>query len=1195
MQETDSQLFTVTVSDVDTPITNLVYTWTLDGILQPDTGLSFTYTSNYDDEREHTLVFQVSDEGMRTDSQEWEINVDNTNRPPVLDAIGDRTVAENTLLDFTLTATDEDNDDFTFSATGLPTGAELNEDTGVFAWTPDFTQAETYSVIFTVTDENGGTDSETITITVTDVNRAPVFTVDTTQEAVEGETVSFTVTAIDPDDGNTAVVSTEDFQDSTFNPITGEFSWTTDFNDAGTYHIIFTAVDNNDATLTSTVDVTIVVIDNPSYLVIDSFSPPNPVSMVEMESEDFTVIAHNDGSSDLIYTWALDGTLRADTDASFIYNTDYTSAGEHTLIVTINDGSASVSKRWDIDVENANRPPVLAPIGNQEVDENEKLSFTLTATDEDNDDFTFSATGLPTGAELDEDTGEFTWTPDFTQAGVYTVILTVTDENDGTDSETITITIENVNRAPVFTVDTTQEAIEGETVRFTVTAIDPDDGNAAVVSTEDFQDSTFNPITGEFSWTTDFNDAETYTIRFTAIDNNDATVTPTVDVTIIVTDNPQSPVIEDFTPESPVEMQETETETFTVIVSDADTLPANLIYTWTLDGISQPDTGLSFTYASNYDDEREHTLVFQVSDEGMRTDSQEWEINVENTNRLPELDAIGNKPVAENDLLSFTLIATDADNDDLTFSATGLPTGAELNEDTGVFAWTPDFTQAETYSVIFTVTDENGGTDSETITITVTDVNRAPVLDLIGPQSVNENVLLQFTVSATDADEDALTYSATGLPTGATFDASTRTFSWTPSYDQEGDYTVTFHVEDTLNDFDEEEVIITVGNNNRAPIFEDIEDKNVDENTLLQFTVSATDSDGDDLTYSTSDLPTGAAFDVTTKTFTWTPTYDQSGSYEVTFQVSDGENNDEERITITVGNSNRAPTANNDDTYTVLEETTLTVDAPGVLANDVDSDGTGLTASLVSNTLHGTLTLSADGSFTYRPTANFFGTDSFTYNAYDGTSYSTTPATVTISVTNVNDLPTITSTAPTTAIVDELYSYQVIASDDNTLQYSLGAHPEGMTISNTGLVQWTPSEAGNFNVVIVVSDGVSLDSFAKQSYTISVERLKEELKIMSFRLDSEEVFAGDVLSLHLQMENKGNKDAKDLQLVVDMPELGVRKTTSRFNLADGRSEKGVLRLPLPYDTPAGDYLLKVTLKNSKVHETAYRYVTVLQR
>ena len=59
--------------------------------------------------------------------------------------------------------------------------------------------------------------------------------------------------------------------------------------------------------------------------------------------------------------------------------------------------------------------------------------------------------------------------------------------------------------------------------------------------------------------------------------------------------------------------------------------------------------------------------------------------------------------------------------------------------------------------------------------------------------------------------------------------------------------------------------------------------------------------------------------------------------------------------------------------------------APGVLANDTDPDGDPLTAVLVTGPSHGTLTLNANGSFTYTPAANFTGTDSFTYRASDGT------------------------------------------------------------------------------------------------------------------------------------------------------------------------------------------------------------------
>lgn len=90
--------------------------------------------------------------------------------PPVLDPIGNKTVAEGELLQFTVNATDIDGDPLTYSASGLPEGATFDPATRVFSWTPDFNQAGTPSpqVTFNVTDGNGGADSETITITVTD-------------------------------------------------------------------------------------------------------------------------------------------------------------------------------------------------------------------------------------------------------------------------------------------------------------------------------------------------------------------------------------------------------------------------------------------------------------------------------------------------------------------------------------------------------------------------------------------------------------------------------------------------------------------------------------------------------------------------------------------------------------------------------------------------------------------------------------------------------------------------------------------------------------------------------------------------------------------------------------------------------------------------------------------------------------------
>jgi len=100
-----------------------------------------------------------------------------------------------------------------------------------------------------------------------------------------------------------------------------------------------------------------------------------------------------------------------------------------------------------------------------------------------------------------------------------------------------------------------------------------------------------------------------------------------------------------------------------------------------------------------------------------------------NVNQAPVLETIGNQSVDENVALTFTLSATDADGDTLTYSATDLPSGATLNSSTGAFSWTPDYSQAGSYSLTFSVNDGNGGTASETIIITVNNVEVLEMLD----------------------------------------------------------------------------------------------------------------------------------------------------------------------------------------------------------------------------------------------------------------------------------------------------------------------------------------------------------------------------------------------------------------------------------------------------------------------------------
>ena len=132
--------------------------------------------------------------------------------------------------------------------------------------------------------------------------------------------------------------------------------------------------------------------------------------------------------------------------------------------------------------------------------------------------------------------------------------------------------------------------------------------------------------------------------------------------------------------------------------------------------------------------------------------------------------------------------------------------------------------------------------------------------------------------------------------------------------------------------------------------------------------------------------------------FSYTPAADFAGSDSFSYRASDGTlTSNPATVTITRHRHQRHP-GRGRDAYTTAEDTVLTVPAPGVLGNDSDPDGDPLTAVLVTGPSHGSLTLNANGSFSYTPAADFAGSDSFSYRASDGT-LSSSPATVTITVT----------------------------------------------------------------------------------------------------------------------------------------------------------------------------------------------------
>ena len=348
-------------------------------------------------------------------------------------------------------------------------------------------------------------------------------------------------------------------------------------------------------------------------------------------------------------------------------------------------------------------------------------------------------------------------------------------------------------------------------------------------------------------------------------------------------------------------------------------------------------------------------------------------------NRLPCSAAIGSKSGAVGSAITFTATATDPDaGQTRTFSLdAGAPAGATINSSTGAFSWTP--AAAGTFTVTVVVAD-NGTpqlSDSETVTITVTAANQAPVLGAIGGKSGAPGSAITFTATATDPNAgQTRTFSLTGAPAGATINSSTGAFSWTPA--AAGTFSVTVVVADngTPQLSDSETVTITVTAANQAPVLGAIGGKSGAPGSAITFTATATDPNaGQTRTFSLTGAPAGATINSSTGAFSWTPA--AAGTFSVTVVVADNgtpQLSDSETVTITV-------------TAATLTITTASLPAGTVNTayNQALAAAGGTTPyswSVSSGTLPAGLTLSSAGALSGTPTAA--GTFNFTVQATGG-------------------------------------------------------------------------------------------------------------------------------------------------------------------------------------------------------------------
>jgi len=246
------------------------------------------------------------------------------------------------------------------------------------------------------------------------------------------------------------------------------------------------------------------------------------------------------------------------------------------------------------------------------------------------------------------------------------------------------------------------------------------------------------------------------------------------------------------------------------------------------------------------------------------------------------------------------------------------------------------------------------------------------------------------------------------------------------------------------------------------------------EDTALNIVLTGSDVDGDLLTYSVVSGPTKGSLSGTAPELTYTPDADFNGSDSFTFRAHDGSvNSPTATVSITVNPVNDAPQAN-DDSYSLVADTTLNVAAPGVLGNDNDVDLDQLTAAVEMPPTNGSLTLNTNGSFDYTPNTGFTGVDSFTYKASDGVAASNV---ATVSLTVNSDLPpvllyfSLTNSATLSGISSSVQDEDIIAYDG--VDFAMVFDGSDVGLSNLDI-----------NAFSILDDGSILMSFTSSSSLI---------------------------------------------------------------------------------------------------------------
>ena len=1168
-------------------------TYTLDGI--DAAAFSIDNTSgqlrtkdalDYETKFSYTVTITVSDSSLM-DSITVTINVmdvDENRAPAFASDSTTRSVAENTGsgvdIGIAVAATDADGDELTYTLDGIDAAAFSIDNTSGQLRTKDALDYETkfsYTVTITVSDSSL-MDSITVTINVTDIdeNRAPAFTSDSTTRSVaentgSGVDIGTAVAATDAD--NDTLIYTLDGTDAaafSIDSTSGQLRTKSalDYETKFSYSVTISVSDDNGGSdsITVTINVTDVT-ENSAPVFTDGASTTRSVAEnTDAGTNIGTSVAATDADNDtLIYT--LDGT---DAAAFSIVSTsgqlrtksalDYETKFSYSVTISVSDdngGSDSITVTINVTDVTENSAPVFTDGASttrsiaENTDAGTNIGTSVAATDADNDTLIYTLDGTDAAAfSINSTSGQLRTKSalDYETKFSYSVTISVSDDNGGSDSITVTINITDVteNSAPVFTdgASTTRSVAEntdaGTNIGTSVAATDAD--NDTLIYTLDGTDTAaFSIVSTSGQLRTksalDYETKFSYSVTISVSDDNGGSdsITVTINVTD-VTEN-SAPVFTDgaSTTRSIAENTDAGTNIGTsVAATDADN--DTLIYT--LDGtdtaafsIDSTSGQLKTRSALDYETKFSYSVTISVSDDNGGSDSITVTINItdvtENSAPVFTDGASTTRSIAENTAagtnIGTSVAATDADNDTLIYTLEGtnsasfaivitsgqLQTKAALN-----------YERKHSYSVIITVSDSNGGTDSITVTINITDVanegtaaqntNSAPTFTegAGATRSVAENTAagtnIGTAVAATDADNDELTYTLGGTNAASFSIVSTSGQLKTKSaldYETKFSYSVTILVSDGNGGSDSITVTINITDvtENSAPVFTDgdsvtrsIDEVNyagtaVDTYVDLGSPIDATDADNDTLTYSFVNIGNNSDyFSINSSTGQLSGRrldYEIQSSFTLTIKATDSNNaSDTITVTVTINDINEVPTFSSDaaTTLTVQEGTAASTDlGSAYTAYDFD-DGDTITFSL-AGTDASSFQINSSSTQDYTessPAYSVFATGQLQTNAsldYAKNSYSvdvvatdTAGLTKTTSITiNVVEAPDV-GEAPDPAVSSRTQAVQdaIVAAVSGVSSASdiTGEHLLGITsLSITGMPSLTSLSTGDFN------------------------------------------------------------------------------------------------------------------------------------